>query len=549
MVYLNAIALLCVLLAGAFQSLWRMPALAGASLLGAGAVLVLALIRHLPLGLDLDNLEAGFAASAGHAASLDRQVALRSPSLQGLRKNLNTFMAGLQASVGSVRCACVRIAAGVAHIGYQMRRVVAIAGVQRDQTQAIVASSGAVSQAVGQVLHSASGITEAAGRNAREAEAATGDLDQSAESSRVTVAEMERFARTIEDLQRQTGQVLATAGLINTISSQTNLLALNAAIEAAHAGEAGRGFAVVAEEVRKLATTAAEAAGQISEGMENMGVMVDAAIAGSALTLEHSRRTAVISERCSERFRHMTSDLQGIARAIVHIEGQIGAIAEHAEEISGQAVQIEAGTRSLAEEVQRSAEDALAGGEETEAVIGILGLYHVGGTRYDQVFAQVCRFKAEFEEALEALAAQADLWDRDYQPVPGTNPPQFSIPYQPSFARKITPLYDQWLASLPGAAYTIVGNMDGYAAAHLSKVSRPQTGQYEVDLLYSRDRRKYDDTGAIRSNRSNAPFLFQTYVRDTGEVLSDLSMPVLLQGRRWGTLRVGFKPATVLDEG
>jgi methyl-accepting chemotaxis protein len=103
------------------------------------------------------------------------------------------------------------------------------------------------------------------------------------------------------------------------------------------------------------------------------------------------------------------------------------------------------------------------------------------------------------------------------------------------------------MASLAGTAYSIVGNMDGYAAAHHSKVSRPRTGDYATDLLYSRDKRKYADAGALRSNASEAAFLFQTYVRDTGEVLSDLSMPVFLQGRRWGTLRVGFTPDTVLD--
>jgi methyl-accepting chemotaxis protein len=51
----------------------------------------------------------------------------------------------------------------------------------------------------------------------------------------------------------------------------------------------------------------------------------------------------------------------------------------------------------------------------------------------------------------------------------------------------------------------------------------------------------------MRSNASSAPFLFQTYIRDTGEVLNDMSMPVLLQGRRWGTLRIGFSPTSVLD--
>jgi methyl-accepting chemotaxis protein len=89
--------------------------------------------------------------------------------------------------------------------------------------------------------------------------------------------------------------------------------------------------------------------------------------------------------------------------------------------------------------------------------------------------------------------------------------------------------------------------MDGYMPAHLSKASQPATGNYEVDLVYSRDRRKMTDAGAIRAGQSTADFLFQTYVRDTGQVLSDLGMPIMLQGRRWGTLRVGFAPTSVLD--
>ena len=547
MMPLKLLTLACILASGLSQFLWRSPAASAVALVCALLSLAADFLLTGPLVLDLKKVEDTLAPSSSHAASLDRQVALASPLLRRVRDNLNGFVSGLQASIGSVRCASVRIAAGVARIGFLMRRVVAIAAAQRDQARAIVEASQAVSESVARVGHSSQGITDAADRNAKAAEAACLELAQSTASSQVTVAEMERFAATIEGLNRTTASVLATAGLINSISSQTNLLALNAAIEAAHAGEAGKGFAVVADEVRKLATTALEAANQISEGMENMGTMVAAAIAGSATTLEHSRSTAAISRRTSERFQHMTADLQGIAEAIGHIEHQIGDISSHADLISDQARNIEAGTGSLAEEIRGAAEAAVKGGQETERVIGILGRYWVGGTKYDQVFAQVRGYQAEFERRLALLAGQADLWDKRYEPIPGTNPAKFSVSYQKQFALEMTDLYDHWVASLPGTIYAIVGNMDGYAAAHHGKVSKAPTGNYDHDLLWSRDRRMYTDTGAVRSNESTAPFLFQTYVRDTGEVLSDLSMPVLLQGRRWGTLRVGFTPETVLD--
>jgi methyl-accepting chemotaxis protein len=39
------------------------------------------------------------------------------------------------------------------------------------------------------------------------------------------------------------------------------------------------------------------------------------------------------------------------------------------------------------------------------------------------------------------------------------------------------------------------------------------------------------------------PSLFQTYVRDTGEVINDLSVPIMIDGRHWGAVRVGFDSA------
>jgi methyl-accepting chemotaxis protein len=30
-------------------------------------------------------------------------------------------------------------------------------------------------------------------------------------------------------------------------------------------------------------------------------------------------------------------------------------------------------------------------------------------------------------------------------------------------------------------------------------------------------------------------------VRDTGEILNDLSMPITINGRHWGSVRIGFK--------
>ena len=51
----------------------------------------------------------------------------------------------------------------------------------------------------------------------------------------------------------------------------------------------------------------------------------------------------------------------------------------------------------------------------------------------------------------------------------------------------------------------------------------------------------------MRAARNTQPMLLQTYVRDTGEILCDLAMPIMVRGRHWGNVRVGL-PAEALVE-
>ncbi|MFX6035700.1 hypothetical protein ABTE74_20175, partial [Acinetobacter baumannii] len=44
-----------------------------------------------------------------------------------------------------------------------------------------------------------------------------------------------------------------------------------------------------------------------------------------------------------------------------------------------------------------------------------------------------------------------------------------------------------------------------------------------------------------RCGANNRPFLLQTYKRDTGEVMHDLSVPIYVNGKHWGGFRVGYR--------
>jgi len=69
------------------------------------------------------------------------------------------------------------------------------------------------------------------------------------------------------------------------------------------------------------------------------------------------------------------------------------------------------------------------------------------------------------------------------------------------------------------------------------------TGNYEVDFLNSREKRLYtgNDT-EIRRAKNTSPLLLQTYMRDTGEILNDLALPIYVNGTHWGNSIVGLKP-------
>ena len=60
--------------------------------------------------------------------------------------------------------------------------------------------------------------------------------------------------------------------------------------------------------------------------------------------------------------------------------------------------------------------------------------------------------------------------------------------------------------------------------------AQPQSGELSQDIQHSRHMRRFDDPIGLRSARNTKPS-WQTYSRDTGEVLSEISPPVMVDGR------------------
>ena len=58
--------------------------------------------------------------------------------------------------------------------------------------------------------------------------------------------------------------------------------------------------------------------------------------------------------------------------------------------------------------------------------------------------------------------------------------------------------------------------------------------------MYDDTKRIFDDPVGRRCGAHSQPFLIQTYRRDTGEVVHDISAPIFVGGRQWGGFRIGY---------
>jgi methyl-accepting chemotaxis protein len=149
-----------------------------------------------------------------------------------------------------------------------------------------------------------------------------------------------------------------------------------------------------------------------------------------------------------------------------------------------------------------------------------------------------------FEQALASgQISESALFDRRYTPIPGTNPQKHTSAFDAFTDRVLPALQEPLLEKHPQLAYAGAVDNNGYFPTHNLKFSQPLTGDYETDLVNNRTKRIFNDRTGSRCGSNTKPFLLQTYKRDTGEVMHDLSVPIYVHGRHWGGFRIGYRSA------
>lgn len=350
---------------------------------------------------------------------------------------------------------------------------------------------------------------------------------------------------TMTALQEKSRRIHGITEVINEIAARTNLLALNAAIEAARAGEHGRGFAVVAGEVRQLAQRTKEATDDIGVMVREINDQAEHAATGmQALTTKVTEAAHNV-----ERVHTFLSDIE---RASGESQTEIQEIAtasrEHvktSQSIADAIVLIRDGLLDTEAELPLAASAAMALTERAEAMFSATTEFNATTSHDANHAAAEAAAKAVSRLFTEAIASgrisQEALFDRHYTPIKNTNPPKHSTKFDAFTDRVLPDLQEKILAEMPQLAYAGAVDNNGYFPTHNKKFSRPLTGDYDTDLVNNRTKRIFDDRTGSRCGTNTKPFLLQTYKRDTGEVMHDLSVPIYVAGKHWGGFRVGYR--------
>lgn len=350
----------------------------------------------------------------------------------------------------------------------------------------------------------------------------------------------------IEQLNEKSLKIQDVTKVIEEIAEQTNLLALNAAIEAARAGDHGRGFAVVADEVRQLASRTASATGEVE-------TIVDEIRAETQQVVARIQTLSSDVEQGTSAMEEISAQLGGISDQSAEVEAQISTIAEGARNnrINLETIftSLQTVRHELEEsdgEVQQLARQAAALMEAAEYSNAVLAT--ASDQNYHQQFYQIARDTADqvteaFERAISSgQMSEAALFDRNYVPVQGTNPQLYNTQYDKFTDQVLPSIQEPALSRNPSMVYAICTDPNGYVATHNNQFANPPTGDYETDLVKCRSKRIFNDRTGARCGCHTNTMLLQTYKRDTGEIMHDLSVPVYINGRHWGGLRIGYWP-------
>ncbi|HEY9899334.1 MAG TPA: methyl-accepting chemotaxis protein [Pantanalinema sp.] len=121
-----------------------------------------------------------------------------------------------------------------------------------------------------------------------------------------------------------------------------------------------------------------------------------------------------------------------------------------------------------------------------------------------------------------------DAFDERYETIAGAETSKFRTRFV-AFTDLALPRVQDVFLKDPDILFAAAADRNGYIGTH----NNP-----------ARSKRRFDDENGLKAARNTDPEgLVQLYHRDTGEWAWDISSPITVEGKHWGSFRVGFSKA------
>lgn len=264
------------------------------------------------------------------------------------------------------------------------------------------------------------------------------------------------------------------------------------------------------------------------------------------------------SRAAQSSFATVNDTVDEVSRIVEMVEQQSDGIARSTSLIHDSAIRVRDELGGFVREARANG-DQLVGAQKKMNELELLSnqmfdqLVHSGFAHDDQQFVEkALTTRDEIQALIEGAIARGevrmdDVFDTDYRPIEGSDPPRFDNRFNAFADRHLQPIIDRTNTTNSRIRGCVCSDVNGYLPTHESGRSQtPRLGDRDWNDRNCRNRRILMDDSTHRALQSSAPFTMAVYRIDRGQesiLVKNVYVPLFINGRRWGNFEVAYVDA------